>query len=92
MIRSFGSRALKRFFERGDESRIHASHRETVRDILARLDAAAAPKDLKLPGFQLHPLKGDRAGYWAVTVQASWRITFRFEDGDAFDLNYLDYH
>ena len=92
MVRSFGSRALKRFFERGDERRIHASHRETVRDILARLDAAAAPEDLNLPGFRLHPLTGDRAGYWAVTVQANWRITFRFKDGDAFDLDYLDYH
>ncbi len=92
MIRSFGSRALKRFFKRGKEHRIHASHRETVRDILARQDAAATPEDLNLPGFRLHPLTGDRADCRAVTVRASRRITFRFEDGDAFDLDYLDYH
>ena len=56
MIRCFGSRALKRFFERGDESRIRADHRETVRDILARLNASAAPEDMNVPGFRLHRL------------------------------------
>ena len=92
MIQGFKSRALKRFFERGDEGHIHADHRETVRDILARLNAAAAPEDMVLPGFRTHPLKGDFAGFWAVTVRANWRIIFRFEDGHAVEVDYLDYH
>ena len=92
MIVSFRSKSLKRFMQRGDESRIHAEHRETVRDILARLNAAAVPGDMDLPGFGLHPLKQDLAGYWAVTVRANWRIIFRLEDGDALDVDYLDYH
>lgn len=78
--------------ERGDGRRICAEHREIVRDILVRLNASAAPDDMDLPGFRLHPLKGDYAGYWAVTVRANWRITFRFEDGHVVDVDYLDYH
>ena len=92
MIRSFKSKALKRFFERGDESRIRADHRDVVRDILARLNASATPEDMDLPGFRLHPLKGEYAGLWAVTVRANWRVIFRFKEGDAVDVDYLDYH
>ena len=78
--------------ERGDERRIRAEYRDAVRDILARLNASAMPQDMDLPGFRLHPLKGDHAGLWAVTVRANWRIVFRFEDGHAVDVDYLDYH
>lgn len=92
MIRSFRSRALRRFFERGDESRIRADHRDTVRDILARLNASTAPEDMDLPGFRLHRLKGEFAGFWAVTVRANWRVIFRFAEGHAIDVDYLDYH
>ena len=64
--------------ERGNERRIRADHRETVRDILARLNASAAPvDDMDLPGFRLHPLKGEHAGFHAVTVRANWRVIFR---------------
>ena len=83
---------MRRFFERGDESRIRAGHRTTVRDILARLNAAAGPEDMDLPGFKLHPLKGEHKGFWAVTVRANWRVIFRFEAQDAVDVDYLDYH
>ncbi len=92
MILSFKSKSLKRFMQRGDESRSHAEHRETVRDILARLNASTLPEDMDLPGFGLHPLRQDLAGFWAVTVRANWRIIFRFESGDAYDVDYLDYH
>ncbi|ODR95231.1 peptidase [Methyloceanibacter stevinii] len=92
MIRSFRSRALKRFFERGEDRQIKPDHREALRDVLARLDASSAPEDMNLPGFRLHRLRGDYAGFWAVTVRANWRVTFRFEDGDATDVDYLDYH
>ena len=78
--------------ERGDAQRIHAEHRETVRDILARLNASAVPGDMDLPGFRLHPLRGEYAGFWAVTVRANWRIIFRFEEGHVVDIDYLDYH
>ena len=92
MIRNFRSRALKRFMERGNQRRVRAEHREAVRDILTRLNASAAPNDMDLPGFRLHLLKGDYAGFWAVTVRANWRVIFRFEDGHAVDVDYLDYH
>lgn len=78
--------------QRGEAGRIRPEHREVVRDILARLNASRAPEDMDLPGFRLHRLRGDLAGFWAVTVRANWRIVFRFEDGDAVDVDYLDYH
>ncbi len=92
MIQSFRSRALRRLMERGDERRIRPEHRERVRDILVRLNASASPDDMDLPGFRLHRLRGEYAGYWAVTVSANWRVVFRFEDGHAADVDYLDYH
>ena len=92
MIKNIKSKTLRRFFELGDESRIHADHREIVGDILARLNASATPEDMALPGFHLHRLKGDYAGFWAVTVRANWRVIFRFEEGHAVDVDYLDYH
>jgi proteic killer suppression protein len=65
---------------------------ETVEDLLARLDEAATPQALNLPGYRLHPLKGDLQGFWSVTVRANWRIMFRFEGTDAFDVELIDYH
>jgi proteic killer suppression protein len=65
---------------------------DKIRRILARLDAARAPKDMDVPGFKLHAVKGDLKGLWAVTVRANWRVIFRFEGGHAFDVDYLDYH
>jgi len=92
MIRTFASRSLRRFAERGEERRIHPEHREVVRDILVRLNASATPDDMDLPGFRLHRLRGKYDGFWAVTVRANWRVIFRFEDGHAVDVDYLDYH
>jgi proteic killer suppression protein len=63
-----------------------------VRDILVRLDAAGALADIDVPGFKLHPLKGELKGFRAITVRANWRVVFRFADGDALDVNYVDYH
>ena len=67
-------------------------HADKIARILARLDRASGPGDMNLPGFRLHPLKGRLAGYWSVTVQANWRIVFRFTDGHATDVDFLDYH
>jgi proteic killer suppression protein len=65
---------------------------EVVEDILARLDEADAPQAMNLPGYRLHPLKGDLKGLWSVTVRANWRMVFRFQDADAFDIELIDYH
>ena len=78
--------------ERGFARRLPPEHLDTARDILARLNASTSPNDMDVPSFRLHRLKGDLAGYWAGTVRANWRIVFRFEDGHAVDVDYLDYH
>ena len=92
MIRSFRHRGLKRFCESGDPSRIDAALRSKVQRVLSALDAAGSPHALGIPGFRLHPLKGDLGGFWSVTVSGNWRVIFRFEEGDAFDVDLLDYH
>jgi toxin HigB-1 len=92
MIRSFRHKGLRRFYESDDHRGVNSQHREKLRDILARLDVAASSTDMDFPGFRLHPLAGDREGLFGVTVRANWRVVFRFEDGDAFDIDYLDYH
>jgi toxin HigB-1 len=92
MIRSFRHKGLKRLYDDDDPRGVNAEHVEKVRDILVRLDAAVVIADMDMPGFKLHPLKGDRKGFWAVTVRANWRVIFRFDDGDAQDVDYIDYH
>ena len=92
MIGGFKHRGLKRFYERGDASRIGASYRQKVADILSVLDVAQDIEDMNLATLRLHPLTGHRQGTWSVTVRANWRITFRFEDGCAYDVNLEDYH
>jgi toxin HigB-1 len=92
MIVSFKHRGLKRLYERGDRSLIRPDLLETVEDILARLDQASTPQALNLPGYRLHSLKGELRGFWSVTVRANWRIIFRFEGNDAFDVELVDYH
>lgn len=92
MIGSFKDRRLKRLYETGDRSRIAPEHAEKIENILAALEAAAAVEDMNLPGFRLHPLKGDLKGFWSVTVRANWRVIFRFENGAAFDVELTDYH
>jgi toxin HigB-1 len=92
VITSFKHRGLKRLYERGDRSGIRPDLLDMVEDILARLDEADTPQALNLPGYRLHPLKGDLKGFWSVTVRANWRIIFRFQDADAFDVELIDYH
>jgi proteic killer suppression protein len=92
MIRGFKHRGLKRLYEKGDQSGIRHDLLPTVRNILTILDAADSPQAFDLPRYRLHPLKADRDGYWAVTVRANWRVVFRFEDGNALDVELVDYH
>ena len=91
-IKSFVHKGLERFFTSGSLAGIQASHATRLRQVLALLDEARRVRDMDAPGLRLHPLKGDRKGLWAVTVQANWRIVFRFEDGNAYVVDYLDYH
>jgi len=92
MVRSIRHKGVKRLHEDDDPSRVNAEHVTKLRNILARLDAARTVADMDMPGFRLHPLKGEFKGFWAVTVRANWRVIFRFADPDAFDVDYVDYH
>jgi len=92
MIRSFRHKGLERFFISGSKRGLLPDHAEKIARILDRLDASTSPADMNLPGYHLHPLKGQEAGTWSVTVDENWRITFKFEGQDAFVVDYRDYH
>jgi len=92
MIRSIRHKGLKRLYEEDDPRGVIAEHAEKLRDILDALDTSITIEDMDLPGFRLHPLKGELKGLWAVTVRANWRVIFRFADADAFEVDYVDYH
>jgi proteic killer suppression protein len=92
MIKNFRHRGLQVLFERGDRSRIRPDVVTKVERVLARLNAASEPKDMEAPGFGLHALTGDRKGFWSVVISRNWRLIFRFEDGNACDIDFLDYH
>ena len=92
MIQSIRHKGLRRLYEEDDPRGVTAEHVVKLRDILVRLDASGSVADMDVAGFKLHPLKGDRRGFWAITVRANWRVIFRFEDGDALDVDYVDYH
>ena len=92
MIKAFKHRGLKRLYERGDRGGIRPDLLDIVEDILARLDQADTPHCMNLPGYRLHPLKGEMKGMWSVTVRSNWRIVFRFEENDVFDVELIDYH
>lgn len=92
MIRTFVHKGLERFFRTGSTSGIQAMHAKRLSQILALLDEATSVRDMDAPGLRLHPLKGELRGLWSVTVQANWRVTFRFESGDAYVVDYQDYH
>ena len=92
MIRSFKHKGLAKFFKTGSTAGVQAAHAKRLRLILGRLNAASDVKDMDLPGLLLHELSGNRTGIWSVRVSGNWRVTFRFEDGDADIVNYEDYH
>ena len=91
MIRTIRHKGLKRLFEHDDPAGVNMEHVSKLRNILVTLHAAPAIAHMDMPGFRLHQLKGERKGYWAVTVRANWRVIFRFDDG-AEDVDYVDYH
>jgi len=92
VIRGFRHKGLKRLYERDDPRGIRPDLVPKVRTILAQLDDAQVIEDMRAPGLRLHPLKGDRKGFWSVSVSGNWRVIFRFQDGDALEVELLDYH
>ncbi len=92
MIRSFKRKGLDRYFVKGDHRGIPARFAARIERMLDRLDASVKPGDMDVPGYRFHPLKGARAGEFAVRVSGNWRLTFRFDSEDAVDVNLEDYH
>lgn len=92
MIKSFKHKGLQAFYESGSSSGIQAHHRQKLRMQLVALDTATVIDDLDLPGYHLHPLKGDMKGLWSIEVNKNWRLTFEFKAGDVYIVNYEDYH
>lgn len=92
MIKSFAHKGLERFFTKGDKSGINAQSSERITRILDRLDAATEANDMNIAGYYFHALTGNKAGLYSVRVTGNWRITFKFENGDAHIVNYEDYH
>lgn len=92
MIISFAHKGLEDFFYDGSKQGIQPRHARKLADILDRLNAAHQVEDMRYPGADLHPLKGQWTGFWAVKVSGNWRVIFRFEEGNALQVNYLDYH
>ena len=92
MIQNFKHKGLRKLFEKGVASGVHVNHLNRLRLILALLETAETTEDMDLPGLDLHELKGNRKGTLALKVSGKWRVTFRLENGDAFDVNYEDYH
>ena len=92
MIESFKHRGLKRLYEQDDGSKVRPDQLERIKDVLFHLDHAKDVRDLDLPGYRLHALKGDLKGYWSVRISGNWRIVFRFEDGAALEVGLVDYH
>ena len=91
-IKSFRHKGLEEFFRTGSKAGIQAAHAKKLGRQLHALDNATAPEQMGVPGWGLHPLKGDLAGYWSVWVNASWRLTFTFDGQDAELVDYQDYH
>lgn len=92
MIKSFRHKGLSAFYSKGSKAGIQAKHADKLRLVLARLDASREPQDMNLPGLRLHKLTGDLKDFWSVEVSGNWRVIFRFEGQDAFEVDYLDYH
>lgn len=92
MIKSFRHKGLRKLYETGVASGVQVNHAKRLRMQLAALDTAQTVEDMDIPGFRLHSLKGQMHGRWAITVNGNWRLTFEFQDGNAYVLDYEDYH
>lgn len=92
MIKSFRHKGLEEFFRTGNKKGIKPEHAPKLGRILDKLDISKTPLDMNLPGYSLHELKGAEKGTWSIYVNGNWRVTFRFENGDAHIVDYRDYH
>lgn len=92
MIKSFCHKGLAEFFATGSTRKVQAKHAKRLRLILTLLNAATHPKQMDAPGLRLHRLKGKPAGRFAVDVDENFRVTFRFEERHAVEVDYGDYH
>lgn len=92
MIKSFAHKGLEQFFYQGSKRGIRPRHAQLLADILDMLDAAAEVGDMDAPGLRLHPWRPRNKGYWSVDVNGPWRVIFRFQDGDAYDVDYRQPH
>ena len=92
VIRSLRHKGLKRLHDRGERRWLRPDLVARISSVLAALDVASKPSDLDLPGYRTHPLKGEREGYWSVSVSGNWRIVFRIWNGDVYDVDLVDYH
>jgi toxin HigB-1 len=92
MIQNFRHKGLEQFYQNGEGRRLPAEMLTRIRILLNALTLAKTTEELGLASYRLHPLKGDLRGFWSITVRANWRIIFRFEGGDAFDVDFVDYH
>ncbi|BFQ93240.1 type II toxin-antitoxin system RelE/ParE family toxin [Gallibacterium anatis] len=92
MIISFKHKGLQAFFETGSTAGIQPKHAQKLHLLLTTLNMVSDVAEMDMPGWNLHPLKGDLSGHWSVKVNANWRLTFKFENGDAEIVNYQDYH
>lgn len=92
MIKSFKHKGLQKFFETGSKAGIQAAHANKLNILLTALNAAAEAEQMNMPGWRFHALSGNLADHYSVTVNANWRLTFRFESGHAEVVDYQDYH
>jgi toxin HigB-1 len=92
VIRSFAHKGLRKFFETGSNAGIRPEHNKRLRLILGVLNAGERIQDMALSGLALHQLSGRLSGFWSVSVNGNWRVIFRFEDGEALNIDYVDYH
>lgn len=92
MIKHFAHKGLQAFFTTGSKAGIQPAHAPRLKRQMAQLNMASMPSDMNLAGWKLHPLKGALAGHWSVWITGNWRLTFKFDGGDASIVNYQDYH
>lgn len=92
MIKRFRHKGLAEFFHNGNSRGVQAKHVKCLRMILTMLNAATHARQMDAPGLRLHPLKGKPEGRWAVDVDENFRVVFRFEEGNATEVDYGDYH
>ena len=92
MIATFKNKGLQALFLTGSSAKVHQNHVKKLRLVLAKLNTVTHVSDMNFPGSGLHQLSGEKEGFWAVSINGNWRLIFRFENENAYDIDYLDYH